>query len=128
MTWNNLNWQFRRDISKLTDFTIIRHFLNQLDNYSNIWFKKTNLQSQTQYEARKFFIKHHQNNDRNRIYISFFYFDRILQKDNAYQRNNQNRQSRQNERSKLKITIKVEEKLRTKEREFDKKKKCYEQE
>ena len=119
MTWNNLNWQFRRNISKSTDSTIIRHFLNQFDNYSNIWFEMTNSQSQTQYEARKFFTKHHQNNDRNRIFISSFYFDRISQKDNAYQRDNQNRQFRQNERPRLKITIKVEDKLRTKEREFD---------
>ena len=41
MIWNNLNWQFHRDISEFTKSISIRHFLNQLDSYFDIWFEMT---------------------------------------------------------------------------------------
>ena len=36
MIWNNLNWQFRRDISEFAESISMRHFLNQFDSYFDI--------------------------------------------------------------------------------------------
>ena len=39
IAWNNLNWEFRRDISKPNSHTTIRLFLDQLNSKLNIWFE-----------------------------------------------------------------------------------------
>ena len=39
LIWNNLNWEFKRDILKLTLNIIIRQFFDQLNSKSNIWYE-----------------------------------------------------------------------------------------
>lgn len=39
IAWNNLNWEFRRDIPEPTSTTTMRAFLDQLDSKSGIWFE-----------------------------------------------------------------------------------------
>ncbi len=39
IAWNNLDWEFRRDIPEPTSTTTMRAILDQLDSKSNIWFE-----------------------------------------------------------------------------------------
>ena len=39
MTWNNLDWKFRRDTLESIDNTTIRRFLDQMNNKSSIWYE-----------------------------------------------------------------------------------------
>lgn len=104
ITWNNLNWQFRRNISKLTKLTKIRHFFDHHNNHVDIRFKIISFKTKIfrQYENRKFFNnKFYYQNDRsadeNRVN---FNFNRIFhKKEIVYQNDYQNRERRRNERS-----------------------------
>jgi hypothetical protein len=51
IAWNNLDWQFRINISKSIVTTSIRKFLKQLNFMSDIWHEMTRSQSQNQFKS-----------------------------------------------------------------------------
>ena len=116
MTWNNLDWQFRKNISKSIESITIRHFFDQLDNHVNIWFEMIK-SKRSSYSNRKFFVKSsHQNNDRysdksqNDFNRDFYRMNKTYQNDF---------QKRRNDRSRMNVTTKIEKKSRQSERKFD---------
>ena len=119
MTWNNLDWQFRKNISKSIESTTIRHFLDQLDNHADIWFEMTK-SKRSSYSNRKFFVRSsHQNNDKYPDKTS----DQNDSNRDSYRMNKayQNDfQKRRNDRSRVNITTKIEKRSKQSEKKFDK--------
>jgi hypothetical protein len=67
IAWNNLDWQFRANISKSSVITFIRKFLNQLNFMSDIWHEMTRSQS-----AEQKFRDRFQNSRRTQNYSKYF--------------------------------------------------------
>ena len=120
IAWNNLTWQFRQHISKFTEQTIMRGFLEQLNSQINIWHEMTKF---SQSAFRKY-SKSYYDNERN---MNRLYFNRNSRFSNLsnnayqdYQKRERRRdiQDRRNEKSRLKVIIKVKERLS--DREFEK--------
>ena len=110
IAWNNLTWQFRQHISESTEHTTMREFLKQLNSQTSIWFEMTKL---SQSAFRKY-SKSYYRNERNANY--FNRINRFFKSNNAYR----NYQNREREKPRMKVTIKIEEKSISNEREFAK--------
>ena len=113
MTWNNLNWQFRGNISKSTEFTIIRHFFDQFDNHVDIWFKMTNTESESKrlydrkfFNNKSYYQNYEQNSTSNRD--NFNSYRVFFKTNNVYHNNLQNRNYRS---SRMEVIIKIKRKI-----------------
>ena len=117
MIWNNLNWQFRRDISEFTKSISMRHFLNQLDSYFDIWFEMTNDIKKIKEYRKSFVAKSYQswdrndNSNRNTLFIfkNNAYQDRS-QKNSSNRYDFRNDTSRKKRSTRMKVTTKVKSK------------------
>ena len=110
IAWNNLTWQFRQHISESTEHTTMRGFLKQLNSQTSIWYEMT---KPSQSAFRKY-SKSYYRNERNANY--FNRINRFSKSNNAYK----NYQDREREKPRMKVTIKIEKKSISNEREFAK--------
>ena len=100
IAWNNLIWQFRQHISKSTEQTIMREFLEQLDSQISIWHEMTTLAQSAFRKSNKLFFQYQSDK-----IIERYRDDRSYRNNNAYQ----NSRQKQSDRSlKVKIIIKIE--------------------
>ena len=100
IAWNNLIWQFRQHISKSTEQTIMREFLEQLDSQISIWHEMTTLAQSAFRKSNKLFFQYQSDK-----IIERYRDDRSYRNNNAYQ----NSRQEQSDRSfKVKIIIKIE--------------------
>ena len=117
IVWNNLAWQFKQHISKSTKKTIMRKFLEQLNNHVSMWHEM--ITSKTKNRSKFHYYQNFSEKNNNR------YFNRDVRisfkSNNAYQNTRQknSRNDRDRERSsRIEITTKIEKKQLS-EREFD---------
>ena len=127
MIWNNLNWQFRRDISKSIESISVRHFLDQLDNHANIWFEMTkNIKLRFDFNreySKSFTIKSYQfwNKSTTDNFVHFnrnnaSFFRKFIYQDRSQNKSNDIAKKKRSFRVEITTKVKVE----SKDQDYDK--------